>query len=247
MPETTIKDLQTDYARISAKVQKQEEALSPDAIAKASVSDLAAANGEILADVRALREKIETNKMTLPDGREIFKHEYEALQRLARENGIEEEKVLEGLADATIEGGQVKAIGLYCLGLSTVTPLEALTGLVNLDLSWNVLQGDPQFPTLPKLQTLYLDSNQITGVSGLFHLTDLINLELGRNALQGNPSFPALPKLQNLSLFRNQTTSVSGLSTLTGLNRLVIDATTKRRLGVKLKELEQRGLTVNVI
>ena len=75
MPETTIKDLQADYARISAKVQKQEQALSPDAIATASVTDLAAANQEILADVQALRDRLEANMMTLPDGRRIFKHE----------------------------------------------------------------------------------------------------------------------------------------------------------------------------
>ena len=72
MPETTIKDLQTDYARISAKVKKQEEALSPDAIGNASVPDLAVANQEILGDVQALREKIEANKMTLPDGRPML-------------------------------------------------------------------------------------------------------------------------------------------------------------------------------
>ena len=200
MPETTIKDLQTDYARISAKVQKQEQALSADAIGTASVPDLAAANGEILADVQALREKIETNKMTLPDGREIFRHEYEALQQLARENGIKEEKVLARLDNAKIEGGQVKAIRLGFLGISTVTPLEALTGLVELYLESNALQGDPQFPALPKLQSLWLADNIITGVSGL--------------------------------------------STLTGLKELFVDENTKSHLRAELKELEQRGLTV---
>ena len=65
MPETTIKDLQTDYARIGAKVQQQEQALSPDAIATASVSDLAATNGEILADVQALREKLKAAMIPL--------------------------------------------------------------------------------------------------------------------------------------------------------------------------------------
>ena len=42
----TIKDFQADFAELSAKVKKQEEALSPDAIATAAVGDLAAANGE---------------------------------------------------------------------------------------------------------------------------------------------------------------------------------------------------------
>ena len=42
MPETTIKDLQTDYAGIRRKVDAQEQALSPDAIAAASVLDLRA-------------------------------------------------------------------------------------------------------------------------------------------------------------------------------------------------------------
>ena len=220
MLETTLKDLQTAYAQISEKVKKQEDALSPDAIGAASVSDLAAANKEMMADVQALREKIEANKMTLPDGRQIFRHEYEALQQLARENGVEEEKVLESLAGAKIEGGQIKTIRLYYLPLSTVTRLEALTGLVELDLRYDALQGDPQFPALLKLQKLYLDRNQITGVSGLSHLTELTELNLNSNALQGDPQFPTLPKLRKLHLVDNEISGVSGLSLLTALTEL---------------------------
>ena len=39
MPETTIKDLQTDYAGIRRKVEAQEQALSPDAIATAPAGE----------------------------------------------------------------------------------------------------------------------------------------------------------------------------------------------------------------
>ena len=246
MPETTIKDLQTDYARISAKVQKQEDALSPDEIGTASVPDLAAANKEILGDLQALREKIETSKMTLPDGREIFRHEYEALQQLARENGVEEENDLKRLDNAKIEGGQIRKIDLENLILSTVGALEALSGLVELDLYRNAFKGDPQFPALPKLQTLSLWGNQISGVSGLSLLTALIELNVHNNALQRDPQFPALPKLQKLNLLSNEITGVSGLSTLTGLKTLFVDADTEARLGKELKKGKLRGLTVTV-
>ena len=244
MPETTIKELQTDFARISAKVQKQEEALSPDAIGAASVSDLATANGEILADVQALREKIGAKIVTLPDSRQIFRYEYEALQRLARENGVEEADVLGRLIGAKIEGGQTRKIDLDNLKLSTVDALEALSGLVELNLSSNAIQGDPQFPALPKLQKLYLDGNKITGVSGLSRLTEITTLVLGSNAIEGDPQFPDLPRLQTLHLYCNEITGVSGLSSLTGLKILCLDAETKTQLEAKLVELEQRGLTV---
>ena len=245
MPEATIKDLQTDYAQISAKVQKQEQALSPDAIANASVSDLATANKEILADVQALREKIETNKMSLPDGREIFRHEYEALQQLARENGIEEEEALWRLTEAKIRGGQVGTINLSFLNLSTIAALGALSGLVELNLGLNAIQGDPLFPALLKLQKLDLGSNKITGVSGLSRLTGLTALGLFNNAIEGDPQFPALPKLQTLYLNNNRIAGLSGLSPLTGLTTLSLDVNTKSQLRAELKELEQRGLTVD--
>ena len=220
MPETTIKQLQTDYARISAKVRQQEQALSPDVIGTASVPGLAAANGEILADVQELREKIETTIMTLSDGRQILKHEYEALRQLARENGVGEERLLARLTDATIEGGQIKGIDLNNLRLSTITPLEALSGLVELNLSENAIIGDPQFPSFPKLQKLELWGNEITGVSGLARLTALTELRLSRNAIQEDPQFPALSKLQVLDLCENKITGVSALSRLNSLTIL---------------------------
>ena len=246
MPETTIKEFQTAYAGIRRKVEAQEEALSPDAIADASVPELAAANGEILADLQALRERIEASQTTLQDGRVIFKHEYAALQQLARENGVDEEEVLWRLREAKIRGGQVGTINLSFLNLSSIAALGGLSGLVELNLGLNAIQGDPQFPALLKLQKLDLYGNQITGVSGLRHLTMLKTLSLVENDLQNDQLFPALPHLQALILFSNPITGVSGLSPLTGLKTLVVDASTRKLLGPQLKKLKKRGVAVDV-
>ena len=222
MRQTTIKQFRADYAGICRKVAAQEQALSPDAVATASVPDLTAANGDILADVRALRAKLEAAMVPLPDGRQILKHEYEALLQLASENGVKEEHVLGRLICAKMEGGQVKTIDLSSLGLVTIAPLDALTELVALNLCANALQGDPQFPALPTLQSLNLTTNGITGVSGLSHLAELTRLSLGNTVLKGNPQFPALPKLRILDLSLNKITGVLGLANLAELTELYL-------------------------
>jgi Leucine-rich repeat (LRR) protein len=94
-------------------------------------------------------------------------------------------------------------------------------GVAKIDLRYNNLSGSfPNFKGLPHLQTLQLQSNQLTTVPNFSNLPNLQALDLGSNKLTTVPNFSAQPKLQTLELWNNQLTTVPNFSTLPKLQTL---------------------------
>ena len=98
--------------------------------------------------------------------------------------------------------------------------LENLTGLQNLDLSYNQITDFRFLENLTGLQNLYLNNNQITDFRFLENLTGLQNLDLSYNQITDIRFLENLTGLQTLVLSNNQITDIRFLENLTRLQTL---------------------------
>ena len=127
------------------------------------------------------REALERDVVEVPGKGPLIRAEHEALRQLARENGIDFSKVLNGIGK--IEGARVKGLDLSGLGLTSVTTLTKLTGLTRLDLTNNKLTDIAPLANLTGLRVLSLFCNQLTNITPLANLTGLTVLHLSHNML----------------------------------------------------------------
>ena len=107
-------------------------------------------------------------------------------------------------------------------GIKDIEGLEYCTKLESLFLDTNQITDISQLSGLTNLKELQLDFNQITDVSPLSGLTSLESLGLQINRITDVSPLSGLTKLENLYLDVNQITDVSPLSGLTNLKYLSV-------------------------
>ena len=101
---------------------------------------------------------------------------------------------------------------LYQNMVKKIENISHLYNLTVLDLSFNKIRSTEPLATCPfeHLEMLYLSSNKITDVEGLFHFSQLKMLELGSNRIRCIPTqISALVNLQELWLGKNKIADMS--------------------------------------
>jgi Leucine-rich repeat (LRR) protein len=136
------------------------------------------------------------------------------------------------LTSVEVTGNKVEFFGnldnissLKCFNSNMVEYFVSnLTSLQTLNLQSNQITTINGLDTLTSLQTLTLQSNQITTINGLDNLTSLQTLDLSSNQITTIEGLESLTSLQNLYLSSNQITTIQGLDSLILLNILSINS-----------------------
>jgi Leucine-rich repeat (LRR) protein len=112
---------------------------------------------------------------------------------------------------------QLKFLHARGFNLSNIKPIEQLTSLTRLDLSYNQISDISPLNTLTNLTYLGLVDNNISELNPLTSLNNLTRLFLYNNQISDIRPLSALSNLTCLSLSNNQITDVSPLKSLTNL------------------------------
>lgn len=102
--------------------------------------------------------------------------------------------------------------------------LAPLTGLTQLDLSFNKIKHIKNIGHMTQLTDLYLVSNKVSTIENLETLTKLRMLELGSNRVREIRGLDTLSGLEELWLAKNKISSLTGLAALTKLRLLSIQS-----------------------
>ena len=124
------------------------------------------------------------------------------------------------------ESFEVEADGVLRLNnmgiksIAEIEGLDALTNLIELDLTENQITKIEGLDNLSNLQWLVLEDNQITKIQGLDALGNLEQLDLRGNRISKIEGLDNLINLQGLSLLENQITRIEGLDKLVNLEEI---------------------------
>lgn len=118
---------------------------------------------------------------------------------------------------------QLKNLGIDSKGLtrSSLNVLQNFTSLINLTVGGTSISDFSIVKTLPQLQYLHLDRNQISDISQFTSLTNLISLELSQNRIADISALQTMTQLQYLKLSYNQIADISSLKNLSAA--IIID------------------------
>ena len=174
-----------------------------------------------------LRAKI-TGALGKPSGGQLTAKDMLALTRLAAPNadirdltGLEHARNLQTL---DLGGEYIQGEGtVNSNAISDFSPLQALTQLTILNLSFSSLSDVSFLSALTQLRTLYLWDNSITDVSPFAELTELTRLYLSNNTITDVSPLAGLTQLIYLFLDRNSVTDVSPLARFTQLRHLYLN------------------------
>ena len=125
------------------------------------------------------------------------------------------------VADVTV--AHLAAITSLDLNNRRITALQAgdfngLTGMTNLNLSFNSISDISTLSGLTQLTVLDLNSNSISDISALSGLTSMTNLHLSFNSISDISALSGLTSMTVLSLDNN---SLSDISALSGMPRII--------------------------
>ena len=152
---------------------------------------------------------------TLPDGTPIHATDYLALCKLAADNDLDRDKVLERITcDCISFEGRVLTTSLTNLGLSNISALKHLTALTKLWLDNNQIINISPLKNLTSLTNLWLENNQIINISPLKNLTGLTSLWLQNNQIIDISPIQKLNALTSLLLSDNQIEDISPIKDL---------------------------------
>ena len=149
------------------------------------------------------KESLENEYVEVPgrDGQLLRSVEYKCLEKLAKNNGIELKKVLDGIA---IKNRRVVTGHFSRLDLKDIDALRGLTALTNLDLGFNEIEDIAALRDLTALTKLNLSKNQIEDISPLSGLTSLTELYILKNEIKDISPLNALTALTGINLAENQ-------------------------------------------
>ncbi len=120
------------------------------------------------------------------------------------------------------EAAGIQELDLYDCGVTDLSGIEALTGLVWLEISNNSITDLSPLASLIGLEMLYADSNQISDISPLKNLTNLTWLTLQENRITDLSALRGLTKLESLQLHNNRISDLSPLDGMSALTELLL-------------------------
>ena len=165
----------------------------------------------------AFCEVLERDTIQIEGKGRLLRTEYSLLQKLATDNKISLEMIIDG---ATVKNGRIVKASWDDLELKDISALAGLTSLTKLWLTNNQIKNISALKGLTALTELYLSGNQITDISALKGLTALTNLWLIDNQITDISALKDLVALTVLGLSGNQITDISALAGLTALTWL---------------------------
>ena len=141
------------------------------------------------------------------------------------------------------------ALSLPDCSLSSITELEALTGLTYLDLTDNTLRNLAPISAMKELKELYLGSNAVNDLAALKALKNLEVLDVSYNSLATLDQIFGLRNLQVLRAGNNQIGNILGISELQKLKELNLEYNniTEVKMLTALVSMEQLDLSNNAI
>lgn len=157
----------------------------------------------------------------------IWKHESDALIRLATINGLDSTELLTSICDT--HEGRITGLILIDSGLKQISPLSVMTYLRRIYLDDNYIQDISPLSQLTKLTRVHLCDNQLENILPLSRLRDLTELYLNNNKirdisplsklsklrklyLSGNPISPSTENREALNILKNQHCEIDGIS-----------------------------------
>ena len=127
---------------------------------------------------------------------------------------------LAGVPEAAQMGAGTERLDLSSQGLTDVSALAGLSGVLELDLADNAIADLSPLAGLTGLQVLNLSGNRVADIATLAGLTELERLNLSDNRIGELSPLAGLSGLKVLDLSGNRIEEVSPLAGLTGLERL---------------------------
>jgi Leucine-rich repeat (LRR) protein len=167
---------------------------------------------------KSVSETLPRSSTMLPDGRPIDATDYLTLCRLAADNKIEPNEVLERIE--LDSAGRVTEISLSNLKIFDISQLGDLTALTRLNLSYNQITDISPMQNLTALTHLYLNDNNIVDISPVQNLTALTHLDLSSNQIADIRPMQNLTALTYLGLDNNNIVDISPVQNLMALTFL---------------------------
>ena len=133
--------------------------------------------------------------------------------------------------------------------VSDFSPLEQLTNLKTLSLSFSSVSDLSFLVGLAQLENLYLSNNTLTDISPLIELSQLKYLDLNNNAVSDVSALAELTQLTTLYLNNNAISDVSTLAGMTQLRKLYLGNNTISDVSAlaELAQLEHLDLRDNAV
>lgn len=135
------------------------------------------------------------------------------------------------LQNVSISSEELKIIGsltklqtltLSGCGISTISPLSALSSITHLDLSNNTIRDISVLSSMSELQELNMKQNALDDLSALSGCTKLKTLDVSYNALVTLTPVFTLQNIEWLDASQNNINSISGINVMVNLQRLYV-------------------------
>lgn len=213
------------------RVQLQDSALDAlvrELLSRSAGSDLTTADLWSIAELTVPAETLELTDLAYFTGLTSLTIQEHAAPDLSFLSSLTKLETLD-LSDSTISPESLSLIGslpnlkslnLARCGLSTLSGLETLTTLTELNLSENSISDVTPLGGNAGLQTLNLQRNAISNVTGLSGMTALAWLDVSYNSLGDMSPLSGCASLTWLDVSNNNLTALSGIGRLTGLTYL---------------------------
>ncbi len=153
-------------------------------------------------DINLLESKITKTFVTLPDGKALYTWEYEALEKFAKSNRLDFDRLLND--SVKIINGGVVEVYLHKMSVQDISSLSKLTGLTKLLLHCNNIQDISVLSGLIRVRELCLYGNQIEDIDALSGLIGLKHLSLYYTKIPDIDALSGLTRLRELRLDINK-------------------------------------------
>jgi Leucine-rich repeat (LRR) protein len=196
-PNTEPEDsLKTAYLRL----QLARDNLVKIDVNTAPLKELTTHTSELQEAKNNFLEEVQRNLVEV-NGHSILRHEYEALQSLAKLNGRDADALLHGIV--AVKDGRITQLRIHYKGIKDISPLTRIQRLEDLDLLGNQIEDISPLAGHHELRCLRLWSNQIEDIRPLSGLIGLKELWLNNNRLVDISSLQALGEMSHVTLHEN--------------------------------------------
>lgn len=219
-----------------------------DCFADLSSARLNSISGSTTERVHEIRNDIAAHIAKLPDGRGLYRPDFESLCSILEKSGntIEDVDLRIGIDEASL-----RIVSADFLGhdIRTIDDLSGMTSLRDLTLHGNYIQNTAALCHLTALETLDLSHNDIQRINTLHSLTSLTWLSLHCNNISSLRPLKKLTSLTGLTLDENNIEDISPVRNLIALKTLHLGKNKIREIDAleNLTEVTKLDLSFNPV